>query len=97
MFAIVVSVDVKPENIQDFIEISRYNHENSRKEAENIRFDVLQSNDDPTKFTLYEVYVSEESLAYHKTTEHFIKWRDTVAPYMASPRVSVKTVPLAFD
>lgn len=97
MFAIIVSLDVKPENIQEFIEITKYNHENSRLEPENIRFDLLQSNDDPTKFTLYEVYESEASLDYHKTTAYYAKWRDTVAPFMAAPRTSVKATTLAFD
>ncbi len=97
MFAIIVSLDVKPENIDEFIAITKYNHENSRKEPGNIRFDLVQSNDDPTKFNLYEVYVNEAALDSHKKTEHYIKWRDTVAPFMNTPRTSVKTTVLAFD
>jgi Uncharacterized conserved protein len=97
MFAIIVSVDVKPENIDEFIAITKYNHENSRKEPENLRFDFCQSNEDPTKFTLYEVYESEASLDFHKTQPYYEKWRDTVAPFMATPRKSVKATTLAYD
>ena len=97
MIATLVFVDVKLENVEDFRKITLYNHENSRKEAGNVRFDVLQDNNDPTKFVLYEVFASEEAAAFHKTTEHYLKWRETVAPYMASPRKAIPTTPAAFD
>lgn len=97
MIATLVFVDVKPECVEHFIEITKYNYENARKESGNIRFDFLQSKSDPTKFTLYEVYDSEEAVVLHKTTEHYSKWRDEVADYMASARTSTVTTPLAFD
>ena len=97
MIATLVFVDVKPENVEDFRKITLYNHENSRKEAGNVRFDVLQDNNDPTKFVLYEVFENDEAAAFHKTTEHYLKWRETVAPYMASPRKAIPTTPAAFD
>ncbi|MBQ8342109.1 MAG: antibiotic biosynthesis monooxygenase [Clostridia bacterium] len=97
MIATLVFVDVKPENVEDFRKITLYNHENSRKEAGNVRFDVLQDNNNPTQFVLYEVFENEEAAAFHKTTEHYLKWRETVAPYMASPRKAIPTTPAAFD
>ena len=97
MIATLVFVDVKPENVEDFRKITLYNHENSRKETGNVRFDVLQDNNDPTKFVLYEVFENDEAAAFHKTTEHYLKWRETVAPYMASPRKAIPTTPAAFD
>ena len=97
MIETLVFVDVKPECVEDFKKITIYNHENSRKEAGNIRFDVLQDNNDPTKFVLVEVFVDKEAAAFHKTTEHYNKWRETVAPYMASPRKAMPTTPIAFD
>ena len=97
MIATLVFVDVKPENVEAFRAISIYNHDNSRKEEGNVRFDVLQSKDDPTKFTLVEVYRDEEAVKFHKTTPHYLRWREEVAPYMATPRRSVVTEPVAFD
>lgn len=97
MLATVVFVDVKPECVADFIAITQYNHENSRKEPGNVRFDVLHDNKDPNKFLLYEVYVDEDAAAAHKQTEHYNKWRETVAPMMATPRSSIPTTPVAFD
>lgn len=59
MIATLVFVDVKPECVEAFKKISCYNHDHSRLEPGNVRFDVLQSRDDPTQFVLYEVYADE--------------------------------------
>lgn len=97
MLATVVFVDVKPECVDAFVEITKYNHENARREPGNVRFDVLHDNKDPNRFLLYEVYVDEAAAAAHKQTEHYNKWRETVAPMMATPRSSIPTTPVAFD
>ena len=97
MIATTVIIHVKPENVEDFKKITLYNYENSRREAGNVRFDVLWSNDDPCYFTLYEVYRNEADAKAHKETEHYKKWRDTVEPYMATKRVGIAYTPLAFD
>ncbi|MEN8214499.1 MAG: antibiotic biosynthesis monooxygenase [Pseudomonadota bacterium] len=85
----LVHVHVKPEHIDDFIEASRLNHEASVQERGNRRFDILQSADDPGKFILYEAYASAAEAARHKETAHYLKWRETVADWMASPREGI--------
>ncbi len=97
MIATIVMVDVLPEYVDAFIEITKYNAENSRKEAANIRFDFLRDNKDPNKFMLYEVFEDEAAVLRHKETEHYNKWRETVEPMMASRRVGIPTTPLFFD
>jgi autoinducer 2-degrading protein len=89
MHVTIVHVQVKPEHIQDFIAASKLNHEGSVKEPGNRRFDVLQDANDPTRFVLYESYASAADAAVHKNTVHYLKWRDTVSPWMASPRQGV--------
>jgi quinol monooxygenase YgiN len=54
------------------------------------RFDVLQQSDNPSRFVLTEVYRTPEAPAQHKTTAHYLAWRDTVASMMAEPRTSVQ-------
>ena len=85
----IVHVVVSPDHIQDFIAASRLNHEASVKEPGNRRFDILQSSDDPTRFVLYEAYENAVEAAKHKETEHYLKWRETVAEWMAEPRRGV--------
>ena len=86
MIVTCVKVYVKKENIDDFIKATADNHSCSIKEPGNLRFDVLQSIQNPAEFTLYEAYRSEEDAAAHKNTPHYAVWRDTVAPWMEKPR-----------
>jgi len=90
MVVTTVMVSVKKEDIDDFIKATIENHDESVKEEGNLRFDVLQSDDDPSRFLLYEAYVSAEAAAAHKDTEHYRKWRDSVADWMAEPRTGIK-------
>ena len=89
MIVTCVTVYVKEEHIQDFISATVRNHEGSIREPGNMPFDVLQCVDDPTRFMLYEAYVSLEAAKAHKDTEHYSQWRETVAPWMAAPREGI--------
>ncbi|MEE9914103.1 MAG: antibiotic biosynthesis monooxygenase [Deltaproteobacteria bacterium] len=86
MIVTIVNIVVKPEHIDQFIEATIANHQNAIKEKGNLRFDVLQRRDDPSAFTLYEAYASDEAAAEHKKTAHYFQWRETVEPWMAKPR-----------
>ena len=90
MYVVCVTIFVKPENVNDFIEASKENARNTRNEPGNIRFDIAQAVDEPDKFFLYEVYTSEEEFKNHQQTEHYFKWRETVADWMAQARQGVK-------
>ena len=94
MKALIVKIYIKEECVEEFKKVSFYNSENSRKEPGCLRFDVLQSADEPNLFFLYEIYNGAEDIEHHKTTEHYYKWRDTVADMMISQREVFKAVPL---
>jgi len=68
MYVTVVNVHVKPEHVVDFVDSIRANHEGSVREPGNLRFDVLQSIEDPSRFILYEAYRDEASAKAHKET-----------------------------
>ncbi len=87
MIVYCVDVFVKENHIEEFKTASLENHQNTRKEPGNLRFDVLQSGEDPSKFVLYEVYIDEDAVKAHKETAHYLKWRDTVADWMDQPRI----------
>lgn len=89
MIVTCVHIQVKPDHLEDFIRASSRNHEGSIREPGNLRFDLLQCSNDPTRFLLYEAYESEEAAAAHKDTEHYRAWRETVADWMATPREGV--------
>jgi autoinducer 2-degrading protein len=89
MFVTCVTVYVKPEHIDDFIRATITNHNESVREPGNMRFDVLQCIDDPSRFLLYEAYETEAAAAGHKQTPHYLAWRETIADWMAKPRQGV--------
>ena len=90
MIVTCVYVHVKNDEIDNFIKASVLNRNQSVKEPGNLRFDLLQQDDDPRRFMLYEAYESEESAAAHKNTNHYFQWRNTVKDYMAESRFGVK-------
>jgi len=90
MFIVHVFAHVRPNQVKAFRAVTLENARNSIKEPGIARFDVVQQQDDPTRFVLVEVYRTSDAPARHKETAHYQKWRDTVADMMAEPRTSVK-------
>lgn len=90
MFIAHVFVYVKEDQVEAFKTASLENAKNSIQEPGVARFDVIQQQDDPTRFVLVEVYRTPEDPARHKETQHYLAWRDTVAEMMAEPRFAIK-------
>lgn len=90
MLVVHVHVHVKPDRVEDFIAATLDNARNSVQEPGVARFDVVQQQDDPTRFVLVEAYRTPDAPAAHKATQHYATWRDAVAPMMAEPRQSTK-------
>jgi quinol monooxygenase YgiN len=92
MHIVHVHVHVKPEFVEAFKQATLANASNSLKEAGNVRFDVVQQVDDPTRFVLIEMYQTAEASAAHKETAHYKLWRDAVMKMMAEPRQGIRYV-----
>ena len=90
MLIVHVHIQVKPDHVDAFKAACIENSRNSLQEPGVARFDVLEQQDDPTRFLLVEVYKFAEAPAAHKQTAHYKQWADTVADMMAVPRFSVK-------
>ncbi len=90
MIVTCVYINVKPDMINSFITATTANHKESVREPGNLRFDLIQQADAPNKFMLYEAYETEDAAADHKTTAHYIKWRDEVKDYMEEPRQGIR-------
>ena len=90
MYVAAVTVFVKPDHVQAFVEATLDNARNTRREPGNIRFDVLRAEDDPNRFLLYEVYKAKDDFTRHQQTDHYLRWKATVADWMAQPRQGVK-------
>ena len=94
MLIVQVFVHVKPDSVEAFRAASLENARHSVQEPGVVRFDVIQQEDDPTRFALIEIYRTPEDPARHKETAHYAAWREAVEPMMAEPRHSLKYRPL---
>lgn len=92
MATVLVQVHVRSEFRDAFIAATRINCQHSREESGNLRFDLLQSPEEPDRFILYEAYRTEEAARAHKETAHYLAWRETVAPMMVEPRAATAWV-----
>ena len=90
MFIVHVFVHVDPDQVEGFKAASLENARQSVQEPGVARFDVVQQQDDPSRFVLVEVYRAPSDADAHKETAHYATWRDAVAGMMAEPRYSIK-------
>lgn len=90
MLVVHVHIRVNAGDVEAFKAATVENARESVREPGVARFDVVQQQDDPTRFVLVEAYRTAEGASAHKETKHYRVWRDTVAPMMAEPRASVK-------
>ncbi|HPH95165.1 MAG TPA: antibiotic biosynthesis monooxygenase [Anaerolineaceae bacterium] len=86
MHIVMVYAHVKPEYVDTFLQASLENARHSLQEPGIARFDVLQEDDDPTRFVLFEVYQTADDPALHRETAHYKTWKSTVEPMMAEAR-----------
>ncbi len=96
MHIVAVTIFVKPEKVNDFIAATLENARNTRLEQGNLRFDVSQAEDDPTRFLLYEAYRAKDDHAAHYQTPHYLRWKAAVTDWMAQPRQGVKHTSIFF-
>lgn len=92
LLIVQVACHVKPDAVAAFREATLANARASVQEPGIARFDVLQDRSDPTRFVLVEAYRNDDAPLAHKDTDHYKRWRDTVADMMAEPRTATRFV-----
>ena len=96
MYVVCVTILVKPEVVEAFVEATLDNARNTRREGANLRFDLLRAEEDPALFFLFEAYRAKEDFAAHQQTEHYLRWKEAVAGMMREPRVGVRHMSVFF-
>lgn len=86
MYIVHVFAHIKPDQVEAFKTATLENARNSLKEPGIARFDVLQQDNDPTRFVLVEVYRTKADTDRHKETAHYNRWREAVEALQAEPR-----------
>ena len=90
VYVVSVSIHVVEDQCDAFVAATLDNARHTRREPGNLRFDVLRQEQDRTRFMFYEAYRSAADFTAHQQTPHYLKWKETVAGWMAEPRVGVK-------
>ena len=91
MFAIFVTVNIKPGHVEQFTEASLGDARGSvRDEPGCFRFDILKDPENQNRFYLYEVYADEAAFEAHKEAPHFKEWFSTVEDMLAGDLELIK-------
>mmetsp|Transcript_3401 Transcript_3401/g.7678 ORF Transcript_3401/g.7678 Transcript_3401/m.7678 type:complete len:99 (+) Transcript_3401:55-351(+) len=85
MESVWVTFTIPPDKKEEFLQVAKVDSEESRKEEGCLRFDVLQSKENPDVYHFYEVYKSADAAAFHKTLPHYKVWADFKA---ANPSIA---------
>jgi autoinducer 2-degrading protein len=90
-FVLVVSIKIKPENVERWMKMALENAGEARKEPGCRQFEVLVDPKDRTKVMLFEIYDDEKAFEAHQATPHFKKYLAEAVPLLASRERQVFT------
>jgi quinol monooxygenase YgiN len=82
---VVTYIEVMPSSQSEAIALLRQYREASRKEAGNVRLEVLQQSGRPGHFVLLETWQDQKALDAHGMTAHTAQWRAKLQPLRISP------------
>ncbi len=82
----LVEINVHQDKVEEFLKVFHANHLGALKEPGNLRFDVLQDQQEPTRFYIYEAYVDDTAVAAHKKTPHYLQCVEALEGIMTGPR-----------
>lgn len=79
MITLVVKIDVKPDNFFDFVDATRIARDKAlATEPQCHAYTINKDPDNENGVILVEVYENQHAIDLHKTTEHFLEWREAV-------------------
>ena len=85
MFSLMVQLEVRPEDRDEFLAAITENAAASvRDEPGCHRFDVTAVEGDGNRFVLYELYDDAEAFEAHKRAPHFAAWRQVADRVLTS-------------
>jgi len=90
MYVLTVTVHVLENDTKTFLQKTLECALATQKENGNVRYDILQSEDDSSCFVIYEVYRTKEDFLFHRETPHSAKWKAETESVMAKPRERIR-------
>ncbi|GAB7081770.1 putative quinol monooxygenase [Megalodesulfovibrio paquesii] len=90
MFALMVTLQIKPGKREEFLEVMMDDATNSvALESGCLQFNVIQDQEDEHTLHLYEVYASKEAFETHRAMPHFARFAAAAEVLLAAPPVRV--------
>lgn len=91
MYAIFVSVKIKPDKVDQFLSVIEDDSICSvRDEPGCVRFDVLQDQSDPLQYYFFEVYRDEAGFQAHTQTPHLARWREAAKECVEEQKPTIR-------
>ena len=91
MYVLLLKFQVKPENLDQFIEEILVDASTSvAKEPGCFQFDVSRDEDDPNVIYLYEVYADKAAFEAHLETPHLKRWVEVSENWYAAEQIVYK-------
>ncbi len=91
--ALVVTLDVKPEHYETFLEeMAAHSGRSLSKEEGCLRFDVLLPRDGGNRVMLYELYADSAALDLHSASDHIAYFRERSEGMVAERDIVFVTV-----
>ena len=82
-YALVVSIRIKPENVDAFMQKLAANAAAARAEPGCLTFQVLVDPKDRTRVMLYEIYKDEAAFQHHQAQPAFKSYLEEAVPLLA--------------
>lgn len=80
-----VPIQVKPECVEEFVQVANANAQSSRQEEQVVHFEVLKNQESATDFVLLEIYKTPEGHKQHQQTEHYKLFKQQVQALLQQP------------
>jgi (4S)-4-hydroxy-5-phosphonooxypentane-2,3-dione isomerase len=90
MYALTVVAYVLENEIEAFLQKTIECALATRNESGNLRYDILQNEDNPSCFVIYEVYRSKDDFLFHRETPHSKKWKTDIESMLEKPRERIR-------
>jgi autoinducer 2-degrading protein len=85
MLTVIVSIKVKSEDVQAFVEATIEETRTSLKDPGVVQIDVLRASDNAAHFALHELFETRAVGLQHLEMAHFKQWQSTIKPMLVEP------------
>ena len=84
MLAIVVNLEIQEGKGDEAVAAFEANAAGSRTEPGCLKWEWARRVDEPSHFAIYELYVDQAAIDFHRASPHFLAWQSTLDNWVKS-------------